>query len=59
MYSEKKDDKFVGGKVPQDLYWRFKQAYTQRKETATEALSNAIQLYLEIQNHEEEGAHNV
>ena len=53
MCSEKKDDKVGGEKVPKDLYRRYKQAYTQRKETATEALSNALQLYLEITQNEE------
>lgn len=46
----KESEKFVGGKVDPDLYWRFKQTYTQRKETATEALNHALNLYLEIAN---------
>lgn len=54
MCCEKKEDKFVGGKVPQELYWQFKQAYTQRKESATEAITNAIYLYLELPQNEEE-----
>ncbi len=57
MSNEKKDTKFVGGQISQDLYWRFKQVYTQRKESATEALTNAILLYLELPqetNKEEE-----
>ncbi len=58
METEKKEEKFIGGKVSQDLYWNFKQAYTQRKETATEALSHAIRLYLEIPNNSEGGEQN-
>lgn len=52
--NNKETEKFIGGKVSPELYWRFKQAYTQRKESATEALNHAINLYLEISGGEEE-----
>lgn len=39
------ETKSVGGKIPEDLFWKFKETYTRRRETATEALINAIQLY--------------
>lgn len=37
--------KSVGGKIPEKLFWRFKETYTRRRESATEALINAISLY--------------
>ena len=39
------ETKSVGGKIPEELFWQFKEAYTRRRETATEALINAIRLY--------------
>lgn len=42
--------KNVGGAIPEDLYWQFKQKYASRKESATQALVNAIRLYNEIDN---------
>lgn len=39
------ETKSVGGKIPEDLFWKFKETYTRRRETATEALINAIRLY--------------
>lgn len=49
MREQNKDDsKTVGGAIPTELYWRFKQAQALRKETATQALENAILLYVEI-----------
>ena len=40
--------KSIGGQIPVDLYWKFKQAQVDRHETATQALVNAIQLYLDV-----------
>lgn len=39
------ETKSVGGKIPEELFWQFKETYTKRRETATEALINAIRLY--------------
>lgn len=39
------ETKSVGGKIPEELFWKFKETYTKRRETATEALINAIRLY--------------
>lgn len=39
------ETKSVGGKIPEELFWQFKETYTRRRETATEALINAIRLY--------------
>lgn len=49
--------KSVGGLVPTDLAWRFKAAYISRRETAQEALTHALQLYLDIgeENTKREG----
>ena len=40
--------KSVGGQIPIDLYWAFKQAQVDRHESATQALENAIRLYVNI-----------
>lgn len=39
------ETKSVGGKIPEDLFWKFKETYTKRRESATEALIHAIRLY--------------
>lgn len=39
------ETKSVGGKIPEELFWKFKETYTRRRETATEALIHAIRLY--------------
>ena len=39
------ETKSIGGKIPEELFWKFKETYTKRRETATEALINAIRLY--------------
>ncbi len=44
----KDEVKTVGGAIPSELYWQFKQTQAGRKETATQALENAIRLYIEI-----------
>ena len=40
--------KNIGGPIPEELYWQFKQVQSSRKESATQALINAIRLYNEI-----------
>lgn len=44
--------KNIGGPIPEDLYWQFKQVQSSRKESATQALINAIRLYNEIDTRE-------
>ena len=39
--------KSIGGKIPTELFWHFKQTYAERHESATEALTHAIQLYID------------
>ena len=46
--------KSVGGKIPETLFWQFKEAYAKRRESATEALENAIRLYIDIEREEQE-----
>lgn len=41
------ETKSVGGKIPAELFWQFKETYTKRRESATEALAHAIRLYNE------------
>lgn len=43
------ETKSVGGKIPEDLFWKFKEEYTKRRETATEALVHAIRLYIDAE----------
>lgn len=44
---EKPNVKTVGGSIPEDLYWAFKKAQADRHENSTQALENAIRVYLE------------
>lgn len=46
------ETKSVGGKIPEELFWQFKETYTKRRETATEALINAIRLYNDAEQDE-------
>lgn len=48
MSIQVKETKSVGGQIPEDLFWTFKQTYTNRRETATDAIIHAIQLYNDI-----------
>lgn len=47
MSCQEKDTKSVGGQIPTELFWRFKQTHAERHENATEALTHAIQLYID------------
>ena len=49
--------KTVGGAIPEDLYWQFKQTCASRKEGTTQALINAIRLYNEVDRIEEADIH--
>lgn len=51
--TSKEVTKTVGGPIPSELYWRFKKTQAERKESATQALENAIRLYVEIDVTEE------
>lgn len=48
MNGNKEETKTVGGAIPSELYWHFKKIQAERKESATQALENAIRLYVEI-----------
>ena len=51
--------KSVGGKIPETLFWQFKETYAKRRESATEALENAIRLYIDVDEmNEQEGVVN-
>ena len=51
--------KSVGGKIPEALFWQFKETYAKRRESATEALENAIRLYIDADGmNEQEGVAN-
>ena len=51
--------KSVGGKIPETLFWQFKETYAKRRESATEALENAIRLYIDVdETNEQEGVIN-
>ena len=51
--------KSVGGKIPEVLFWQFKETYAKRRESATEALENAIRLYIDVDEmNEQEGVVN-
>ncbi len=42
------ETKMLGGQIDAQLYWAFKKAAAERKETMQEALTNAVLLYLDI-----------
>ena len=55
MQEQTDNKKSVGGKISEILFWQFKEAYTKRRESATEALENAIRLYIDVdQKHIQE-----
>lgn len=56
---EKPNLRSIGGSIPADLYWKFKEAQASRHESATKALEIAIRLYVdavpeEVINKEEQ-----
>lgn len=57
---EKPELKSIGGSIPAQLYWQFKEVQASRHESATKALENAIRLYIETvpdENVNKEGQH--
>ena len=56
---EKPNLRSIGGSIPADLYWKFKEAQAARHESATKALENAIRLYVDVdaETQEEEEQH--
>ena len=52
--AEAVETKYVGGQVPIDLYWAFKKKVADRKETTTEAVENALRLYIDLEPNEQE-----
>lgn len=56
MQEQADTKKSVGGKIPEALFWQFKETYAKRRESATEALEHAIRLYIDvISTNEQEG----
>jgi len=53
MQEQTDNKKSVGGKIPETLFWQFKETYAKRRESATEALENAIRLYIDAVGIEE------
>lgn len=59
MQEQADSKKSVGGKIPETLFWQFKETYAKRRESATEALENAIRLYIDADGmNEQEGVAN-
>lgn len=40
--------KMLGAKIPNELHWRFKCAAAERHESITEAIMNAVEIYISI-----------
>lgn len=55
MQKQTDNKKSVGGKIPETLFWQFKETYAKRRESATEALENAIRLYIDVVDTNEQG----
>lgn len=49
---EQEDTKLLGSQVPENIYWLFKNAAAQRKETMRDAIINAALLYISIEEEE-------
>lgn len=49
----REETKAVGGSIPIELYWQYKSVQANRKESAAEALENAIRLYIDLDTEEE------
>lgn len=49
----REETKAVGGSIPIELYWQYKSVQANRKESAAEALENAIRLYIDLDTGEE------
>lgn len=54
MQEQTDNKKSVGGKIPEVLFWQFKETYAKRRESATEALENAIRLYIDVDGMNEQ-----
>ena len=54
MQGQTDNKKSVGGKIPEALFWQFKETYAKRRESATEALENAIRLYIDVDEMDEQ-----
>lgn len=50
MADEKKEEKFLGASVPEEIHRVFKITALQRKESMQEALIHAAMLYIDIQS---------
>ena len=59
MQEQADSKKSVGGKIPEALFWQFKETSANRRECASEALENAIRLYIDVDEmNEQEGVVN-
>lgn len=43
------ETKLLGAQVPEDIYWKFKETASTRKETMQEAIINAALMYMDVQ----------
>ena len=52
------ETKYVGGPIPINLYWKYTEVRVKRQEGAAEALINALNLYIDLPDkNNEEGEH--
>lgn len=58
MLTDKKEEKFLGSSVHEDLYWEFKNVAARRKETMQDAITHAVRLYIDIDKEEERAKEN-
>lgn len=49
---EQEDTKLLGSQVPENIYWLFKHAAAQRKESMRDAIINAALLYISIEGED-------
>lgn len=47
--NNEKPTKMLGGLIPEDTFWEFKEVASKRKESMQEAIYNAALLYISIE----------
>lgn len=56
---EDRETKTVGGSVDAEVYWKFKAAAADRKESMQQALTHALMLYIDCINNNPQGGNDI
>jgi hypothetical protein len=52
------DTKLLGGQVPVNIYWQFKEIAAKRNESMSKAILHAALMYIDLQKEIDEGGEN-